>query len=155
MTRRSRPSYRWRQPTTAGCSCAGKVELNVKGTHRQDAVPRALLLDNETLRARNDALRARGGGSYADRMRFAEELAAALADRRGRDARQVLAWLEPYACETCFGADAGGFVNASWPISPAGSTKDSSVRRSAKRSRSRSLTAWSCSRRSNPGPCMS
>jgi hypothetical protein len=98
---------------------AGKVELNVKAAHRQDAVLRALLLEDQTLRNRNDALRARGGGSYADRVRFGEQLAAALADRREQDAQQVLARLEPHACETRLGAEAGGFVNVSFLVDAA------------------------------------
>jgi Gas vesicle synthesis protein GvpL/GvpF len=98
---------------------AGKVELNVKGTHRQDAILRALLLENDTLRARNDALRARGGGSYADQVRFGEDLAAALEDRRGEDATEVLARLEPLACDTRLGTEAGGFVNASFLVDAA------------------------------------
>jgi Gas vesicle synthesis protein GvpL/GvpF len=95
---------------------AGKVELNVKGTHRQDAILRALLLEDETLRGRNDALRARGGGSYADQVRFGEDLAAALEDRRGKDAREVVARLELHARDTRLGAGAGGFVNASFLV---------------------------------------
>ena len=98
---------------------AGKVELNVKAAHRQDAILRALLLEDETLRECNDALRARGGGSYADRVRFGEQLAAAMADRRGQDARQVLARLEPHASETRVGAEAGGFVNVSFLVDAA------------------------------------
>jgi hypothetical protein len=98
---------------------AGKVELNVKAAHRQDAILRVLLLEDETLRERNDALRARGGGSYADRVRFGEQLAAVLADRRGQDARQVVTRLEPHACETCLGAEAGGFVNVSFLVDAA------------------------------------
>ena len=98
---------------------AGKVEINVKGTHRQDAILRALLLENEMLRGRNDALRARGGGSYADQAGFGEELAAALEVRRGEDAAEVLARLEPHACDARLGAEAGGFVNASFLVDAA------------------------------------
>jgi hypothetical protein len=95
---------------------AGKMEINVKAAHRQDAVLRALLLEDESLRERNNALRGRGGGSYADRVSFGEQLAAAVEDRRRRDAERVLERLEAHACETRLGAEAGGFVNASFLI---------------------------------------
>jgi hypothetical protein len=98
---------------------ANKVELNVKGTHRQDAILRALLLEHETLRERNDALRRKSGGSYAEQVRFGEDMAAALEDRRGEDAREVLARLEPHACDTRLGTEAGGFVNASFLVDAA------------------------------------
>jgi len=52
-------------------------------------------------------------------VRFGQELAAALEDRRGEDARDVLARLEPHACDTRLGAEAGGFVNASFLVDAA------------------------------------
>src|SRR5262245_45587564 len=39
---------------------AGKAEINVKAAHRQDDILRALLLEDEPLRNRNDTLRTRG-----------------------------------------------------------------------------------------------
>jgi hypothetical protein len=98
---------------------AGKVELNVKATHRRDDILRTLLLEDDTLRERNEVLRARNGGSYADRVRFGERLAVALDVRRAQDARHVLACLEPHACETRLGAEGDGFVNASFLVDAA------------------------------------
>ncbi len=97
----------------------GKIEINVKAAHRQDAILHALLLEDETLRERNNRLRTRGGGSYADRVRFGEQLAAAVDDRRDRDAERVLEQLEAHAGETRLGAEAGGFVNASFLVDAA------------------------------------
>jgi hypothetical protein len=98
---------------------AGKVELNVKAAHRQASILRALLLQHQPLRARNDALRAMGGGSHADRVRFGEQLATALADRCVRDAGCILNRLEPHACQTRLGPEAGGFLNASFLVAAA------------------------------------
>jgi Gas vesicle synthesis protein GvpL/GvpF len=52
-------------------------------------------------------------------VRFGEALAAALDHRRGEDARQVLATLEPHARDMRLGAEAGGFVNASFLVDAA------------------------------------
>jgi hypothetical protein len=95
---------------------AGKIELNVKATHRQDAILRALLLEQRPLRDCDNALRAGGGGTYAQRVRFGEQLASALAERRVKDAGHVVARLEPHACQMRLGAEAGGFVNASFLV---------------------------------------
>jgi hypothetical protein len=95
---------------------AGKVELNVKAAHQQDAILRALLIEQQPLRDGNDALRAKGGGSYSERVRFGEQLSAALAERRVHDAGRVVARLEPHACRMRIGAEAGGFLNASFLV---------------------------------------
>jgi len=95
----------------------GKVELNVKAVHREDALLRELLLEHRTLRERNDALRADGGGTHADRVAFGERLAAAMDDRRARDAQRVLAELRPHAAQVSLAPPASGcFVNASFLV---------------------------------------
>ena len=76
---------------------AGHVERNVKGTHQEDALLADLLTDHPELRARNEALRAAGGGSQADRMAFGEQMNLAVEQRRTRDAAYVVAALRPLA----------------------------------------------------------
>ena len=55
----------------------GHVELNVKGAHAEEALL-ADLLQNAELRARNEALRAAGGGGHQDKVAFGEQVAAAV-----------------------------------------------------------------------------
>jgi hypothetical protein len=76
---------------------AGHVERNVKGTHQEDALLADLLTDHPELRERNEALRAAGGGSQADRMAFGEQMNLAVEQRRTRDAAYVVAALRPLA----------------------------------------------------------
>ena len=108
---------------------AGRVELNVKATHREDAVLSELLQRDRPLRERNQALRARGGGSYDEKVEFGEAVAAALEERRAQDAAVVVAALRPYASEVSVGpAVDGSFVNVSFLVADVDRTRfDASV----------------------------
>jgi hypothetical protein len=98
----------------------GKVELNVKGLHREESLLRELLLEHRTLRERNETLRANGGGTYYDKVAFGERLAAAIEARRSRDAQRVLAELRPHAAQVSLAPPASGcFVNASFLVGAA------------------------------------
>lgn len=95
----------------------GHVELNVKGVHAEAAFLRDTLLQNDELRARNNALRAAGGGTHEDKLAFGEQVAAAVAERRERDASHVIARLRPHVAQVCRGpAVAGCFVNVSFLV---------------------------------------
>jgi hypothetical protein len=95
----------------------GHVELNVKGIHAEEALLRDLLLQNDELRARNHALRAAGGGRHQDKVAFGEHVAAAVAERRARDAGQVIARLQPHAAQIRRGPPVDGcFVNVSFLV---------------------------------------
>jgi gas vesicle protein GvpL/GvpF len=95
----------------------GKVELNVKAVHDEDAVVRDVLFADAQLRRRNEVLRARGGGSYEQRLEFGESVAAAVEDRRRQDAAHVVGALRPHAAATTIGPPVDGcFVNASFLI---------------------------------------
>jgi hypothetical protein len=95
----------------------GKVELNVKAVHREEAVLRGLLLDDRELRNLREALQAAGGGSHHDKVEFGEKLSAALDERRTRDAEHVVAELRPHASAVTLGPPVGGcFVNASFLV---------------------------------------
>jgi hypothetical protein len=76
---------------------AGHVERNVKGAHQEDALLADLLAGNPELRARNEALRAAGGGGQPDQVAFGERMALAVEQRRTRDAAYVVAALRPLA----------------------------------------------------------
>ena len=76
---------------------AGHVERNVKGAHQEDALLADLLAANPELRARNEALRAAGGGSQPDQVAFGEQMGLAVEQRRTRDAAYVVAALRPLA----------------------------------------------------------
>jgi hypothetical protein len=78
---------------------AGHVERNVKGAHQEDALLADLLVDNPELRARNEALRAAGGGGQPDQVAFGERMALAVEQRRTRDAAYVVAALRPLAMQ--------------------------------------------------------
>jgi Gas vesicle synthesis protein GvpL/GvpF len=95
----------------------GHVELNVKGVHAEEALLREVLLQNDELRVRNHALRAAGGGSHQDKVAFGEQVAAAVAERRARDAGQVIARLQPHAAQVRRGPPVDGcFVNVSFLV---------------------------------------
>jgi hypothetical protein len=96
---------------------AGHVERNVKGTHQEDALLADLLTESPELRARNEALRAAGGGSQPDRMEFGEQMALAVEQRSTRDAAYVVAALRPLAMlDRHAPAVEGCFVNVSFLV---------------------------------------
>jgi hypothetical protein len=88
----------------------GKVEVNIKAIHREDAVLRELLLGSQELRNRSEALRASGGGSHQDKVELGEQLSAALDDRRSQDAEQLVAELRPHASAVKLGPPVDGCV---------------------------------------------
>jgi Holliday junction resolvase len=96
---------------------AGHVERNVKGAHREDALLADLLTTNSQLRARNEALRAAGGGSQPDRVAFGEQVSLAVEQRRARDTAYVVAALRPLAeLDRHAPAVEGCFMNVSFLI---------------------------------------
>jgi len=103
---------------------AGHVERNVKGTHQEDALLADLLTDNPELRARNETLRAAGGGSQPDQVAFGERMALAVEQRRTRDAAYVVAALRPLAMIDRHAPSVKDcFVNVSFLV-PAGAQDD-------------------------------
>lgn len=95
----------------------GHVERNVKGVHQEDALLADLLTDNPALRARNEALRAAGGGSQPERVAFGEQVGLAVEQRRSRDSAYVVAALRPLAMQDRHAPPVEGcFVNVSFLI---------------------------------------
>ncbi|MEU3269264.1 GvpL/GvpF family gas vesicle protein [Saccharomonospora sp. NPDC006951] len=96
---------------------AGRTEMNVKATHDEPAVLRMVLHEDATLLAMNDELRDRSGGDHDSRVRFGEQVAAAVAERERHDSGAIVAALEPFAVEYAEGpALAGTFLNCSFLV---------------------------------------
>ena len=98
----------------------GHVEVNVKGLHREDALLADLLRQHPGLRECQRALRAAGGGSHGEKVEFGERVAAAMEERRARDAEHAVDRLRPHAAEVRLGPPVEGcFVNASFLVAAA------------------------------------
>lgn len=96
---------------------AGHAERNVKGTHEEQALLADLLAANPQLRAQNEALRAAGGGSQAQRAAFGEQMYLAVQQRCIRDTAYVVAALRPFAqLDRHAPAVQGCFMNVSFLI---------------------------------------
>lgn len=94
----------------------GRIEINVKATHHEDAVLTELLTADEELRAANDALRTHGGGQQ-ERIKFGQRVAAALDIRRKADAERLLGPLRTLAVAESVGPEVDNcFVNTSFLV---------------------------------------
>ncbi|GAA3026516.1 GvpL/GvpF family gas vesicle protein [Streptomyces glomeratus] len=89
---------------------AGKIEYNVKASHDQEAVLHRVMSENADVRALAEANRAAGGGSYEDRLRLGEMVAAAVQRREGEDAAEVQRSLEPVAEAVSVGPESTGWL---------------------------------------------
>lgn len=95
----------------------GKVEYNVKGSHVAEAVLRRVMSENAELRSLAEANRKAGGGSYDDKIRLGELVAAAVQAREAEDAAAVVRALEPAAAAVSEGPQSTGWlVNASFLV---------------------------------------
>ncbi|MEV5507017.1 GvpL/GvpF family gas vesicle protein [Streptomyces orinoci] len=95
----------------------GRVEYNVKAVHQQDAVLHLVLADDPELRALTEANRRAGGGSYDDRLRVGELVAARVKEREQWDAELLTQVLEPLAEECRPGPESSGwFVSLSFLV---------------------------------------
>ncbi|MER0449238.1 GvpL/GvpF family gas vesicle protein [Streptomyces sp. Edi4] len=88
----------------------GKVEYNVKATHDEEAVLHQVLADNAELRALSEANRKSGGGTYEDKLRLGERIAAAVQQRERTDAALVEQALRDAAEEQCPGPQSTGWL---------------------------------------------
>lgn len=95
----------------------GKVEYNVKAVHEEEAVLRLVVAEDPRIRELKDANRAAGGGTYQDRLRLGEMVAAAVQAREERDARLVQEELAPRADARATGpGSSGSLVNVSFLV---------------------------------------
>ncbi|MCC2275923.1 GvpL/GvpF family gas vesicle protein [Streptomyces sp. ET3-23] len=98
----------------------GRVEYNIKAVHQQEAVLHHVLARNADLRARAEANRRAGGGTYEERLQFGELVAAAVRECETEDAEAVRRALEPAAEGVRVGPESTGwFVNLSFLVTQA------------------------------------
>ncbi|MFE6281858.1 GvpL/GvpF family gas vesicle protein [Streptomyces sp. NPDC057877] len=88
----------------------GKVEYNVKASHVEEAVLHQVMAENEEIRALAEANRQSGGGSYEQRLRLGELVAAAVQAREAEDAAEVQRLLEPAAAAESVGPQSTGWL---------------------------------------------
>jgi hypothetical protein len=88
----------------------GKVEYNVKATHSEEAVLHRVLSGNPEIRALTEANRKAGGGSYEERLRLGEMVAAAVKAQESEDATDVRHTLEPAADAVSVGPESTGWL---------------------------------------------
>lgn len=93
---------------------ADRVEINVKAAYAEDAALRTALAQDAGLRAANDALRAKGGGTPAERIEFGERISVALEELRESAADRLAASLAEHAERVTKAAPVGqDFANIS------------------------------------------
>ncbi|NUP38580.1 MAG: GvpL/GvpF family gas vesicle protein [Streptomyces sp.] len=88
----------------------GKVEYNVKATHQEEAVLHRVMSENSEIRAMTEANRQAGGGSYEQRLRLGEMVAAAVKAREAEDAAALQSALEPAAAAVSAGPESSGWL---------------------------------------------
>ncbi|MDO0910384.1 GvpL/GvpF family gas vesicle protein [Streptomyces sp. DT2A-34] len=88
----------------------GKVEYNVKATHAEEAVLHRVLAENPEIRAMTQANRQSGGGTYEERLRLGEMVAAAVKAQEAEDATDVQHTLQPVADAVSVGPESTGWL---------------------------------------------
>lgn len=97
----------------------GRIEYNVKATHREDAVVRLVVEQEPEVRALTAANQAAGGGSHEDRLRLGELVANGVRAREVQDAKAVEEVLAPHAELNSPGPESSGWlVNLSFLMMP-------------------------------------
>ncbi|GEK03948.1 GvpL/GvpF family gas vesicle protein [Streptomyces sp. NPDC003388] len=95
----------------------GKVEYNVKATHVEEAVLHRVMAENAELRSLAEANRTSGGGSYDDKIRLGEMVAAAVKDKEAEDSAEVRSALESAGSALSVGPESTGWlVNLSFLV---------------------------------------
>ncbi|MCT7353671.1 GvpL/GvpF family gas vesicle protein [Streptomyces sp. 15-116A] len=88
----------------------GRVEYNVKANHVEEAVLHHVMAGNPEIRALAEANRQSGGGSYDDKLRLGEMVAAAVKAKEAEDAAAVRQALEPEADAVSVGPESTGWL---------------------------------------------
>ncbi|MBQ1091235.1 GvpL/GvpF family gas vesicle protein [Streptomyces sp. B93] len=95
----------------------GKVEYNIKASHVEEAVLHHVMAQNQEIRALAEANRQAGGGSYEERLRLGELVAAAVQAKEAEDAAELRRVLEPAAAAESVGPESTGWlVNVSYLV---------------------------------------
>ncbi|GGW79002.1 GvpL/GvpF family gas vesicle protein [Streptomyces caelestis] len=88
----------------------GRVEYNVKANHVEEAVLHQVMAENPDIRGLAEANRQAGGGSYDDKIRLGEMVAAAVKGRETEDAAAIQRALEPSAEDVSVGPESTGWL---------------------------------------------
>ncbi|MES4889566.1 GvpL/GvpF family gas vesicle protein [Streptomyces sp. NPDC096012] len=88
----------------------GKVEYNVKASHVEEAVLHLVMAENAEVRNLAEANRRSNGGSYDDKIRLGEMVAAGVKARESADANEVQGLLAPAATALSVGPESTGWL---------------------------------------------
>ncbi|MFD9794271.1 GvpL/GvpF family gas vesicle protein [Streptomyces sp. NPDC059070] len=88
----------------------GKVEYNIKAAHDEQAVLHQVLAESAELRALSEANRKAGGGTYEQKLRLGERIAAAVQRREAQDAVLIERALERAADDERHGPESTGWL---------------------------------------------
>ncbi|MFE0551053.1 GvpL/GvpF family gas vesicle protein [Streptomyces pilosus] len=88
----------------------GRVEYNIKANHVEDAVLHHVMAGNPEIRALAEANRQSGGGSYEDKIRLGEMVAAAVKDKESEDGPALERALEGVADAVSVGPESTGWL---------------------------------------------
>jgi hypothetical protein len=97
--------YRERLRALEGC-----VEYNIKANHVEEAVLHHVMAENAEIRALAEANRKAGGGSYEEKLRLGEAVAAAVKAKESEDCLALQRALEPVADAVSVGPESTGWL---------------------------------------------
>jgi hypothetical protein len=88
----------------------GRVEYNIKANHVEEAVLHRVMAERAEIRSLAEANRQAGGGSYEDKLRLGEMVAAAVKDKEAEDAIALQNALEPASEAVSVGPESTGWL---------------------------------------------
>ncbi|GGT06883.1 GvpL/GvpF family gas vesicle protein [Streptomyces chromofuscus] len=88
----------------------GRIEYNIKANHVEEAVLHHVMAESPEIRALAEANRTSGGGSYEDKIRLGEMVAAAVKAKEAGDAHALQQALEPVAEAVSVGPESTGWL---------------------------------------------
>ncbi|MEV5102212.1 GvpL/GvpF family gas vesicle protein [Streptomyces massasporeus] len=87
-----------------------RVEYNIKANHVEEAVLHQVMAESPDIRGLAEANRQSGGGSYDDKIRLGELVAAAVKAKEADDGAAVQRALEPVADDVSVGPESTGWL---------------------------------------------
>ncbi|BCL24018.1 GvpL/GvpF family gas vesicle protein [Streptomyces tuirus] len=87
-----------------------RVEYNIKANHVEEAVLHQVMAESPDIRGLAEANRQAGGGSYDDKIRLGELVAAAVKAKEADDGAAVRRALEPVADDVSVGPESTGWL---------------------------------------------
>ncbi|MEU6103929.1 GvpL/GvpF family gas vesicle protein [Streptomyces flaveolus] len=87
-----------------------RVEYNIKANHVEEAVLHHVMAENPQIRALAESNRQSGGGSYEDKIRLGEMVAAAVKGKESEDGTALERALEPAADAVSVGPESTGWL---------------------------------------------